>query len=535
MNVGFFYRIGLFAVKEKAGAAGRRVSPFFPVPGNGAVKIGLKKTLQLAASMAECRLDRRTRGSPISRNSGTLVRPCRNRPAMTPIPPPTDPRSAAVEILCLWATTHNSVDLLFHAAIEHLANVDRGLVKTLVYGVLRQKEYLDHIVRTFAKHPLRKMKPRTLMTLRIGVYQLLFLSRIPESAAVNATINTLKAAGQPPWLIGFANGILRAVARSRATLPTAEQMAATEPPLLNHPAWMIERWQARFGPEQARAICRANNTEPPLTLRVNGRRTSRTLLREALAKSGIQGHKGFYSPLGLVINAFPGSIPSLPGYEAGHFQVQDEAAQLASLLAGPLPSRCRVLDGCAGLGGKTSHLAEVLPPDGAIVAVEPDSRRYRLLRDNLRRLGHGQAVLPARTDLRAYAATRPQPFDVILIDAPCSGTGVIRRQPDIRWNRQPEDLATYQQTQVHLLEIAATLLKPGGVLLYATCSLEPEENEETVRLFLTRCPRFAVENAAPFLPESARRLVDPSGFFHPNPADGLDGFFAARLIDHRNL
>lgn len=454
---------------------------------------------------------------------------------MTASPPPTTPRAAAVEILCLWATTHNSVDILFQAAVERLADLDRGLVKTLVYGVLRQKEYLDHILRSFAKHPLRKMKPRTLMTLRVGIYQLLFLSRIPESAAVNATVNTLKEAGQPPWLIGFVNGILRAVARSRATLPTADQLAAAEPPLLNHPAWLLECWQARFGPETARAICRINNTEPPLSLRVNARRTSRTMMLEALTKTGIAARKGLYSPAGLIIDAFPGAIASLPGYEEGHFQVQDEAAQLASLLAGPLPGGCRVLDGCAGLGGKTSHLAEMLPPDGAIVAVEPDPRRYRLLRDNLRRLGHGKAVLPVRTDLRSYAAGRPQPFDVILIDAPCSGTGVIRRQPDIRWNRQPEDLATYQQAQVHLLEIAATLLKPGGILLYATCSLEPEENQEAIRLFLERCPRFSPESAAPYLPESARRLVDPSGFFSPSPADGLDGFFAARLIDGRNL
>jgi 16S rRNA (cytosine967-C5)-methyltransferase len=427
------------------------------------------------------------------------------------------------------------VDLLFHAAIERVAEIDRGLVKTLVYGVLRQKEYLDHIIRSFAKHPLRKMKPRTLMALRVGTFQLLFLSRIPQSAAVNATVNTLKEAGQPTWLIGFVNGLLRTISRSRANLPTADQMAVGEPPLLNHPAWLIERWQSKFGRETARAICTANNAEPPLTLRVNGRRTSRTLLRELLTKSGIAVGNGLYSPLGLVIDAYPGSIGSLPGYDGGHFQIQDEAAQLASLLIGPLPSLCRVLDGCAGLGGKTSHLAEMLPPDGAIVAVEPDPRRYGLLRENLRRLGHGAAVLPIRTDLRSYAATRPQPFDAILIDAPCSGTGVIRRQPDIRWNRQPEDLATYQQTQIHLLEIAASLLKPGGALVYATCSLEPEENEEVVRLLHQRCPQFTVENAVPLLPEAARRLVDPSGFFSPCPADGLDGFFAARLIDQRNL
>ena len=488
---GSFYRIGLFAVKKKAPRMNR--------------------------GSADCLKKRSIDGD------------------MAASPPHTTPRAVAVEILCLWATTHNTVDLLFHAAIERLADLDRGLVKILVYGVLRQKEYLDHILRSFARHPLHKMKPRTLMTLRIGVYQLLFLSRIPESAAVNATVNTLKETGQPSWLIGFANGILRAVARSRTTLPTADQLAAAEPPLLNHPAWLIERWQARFGRETARAICRINNTEPPLTLRVNARCTSRSMLLEMLAKTGIAARKGGYSPVSLTVDAFPGSVTALPGYEAGYFQVQDEAAQLASLLAGRLPDRCRVLDGCAGLGGKTSHLAEMLPPDGDIVAVEPDPRRYRLLRDNLRRLGHARAVLPVRTDLRSYAASRPQPFDVILIDAPCSGTGVIRRQPDIRWNRQPEDLAACQQTQVHLLELGASLLKPGGILVYATCSLEHEENQEALRLFLDRCPRFSLDNAAPFLPESARRLVDTSGLFSPIPADGLDGFFAARLIDSRGL
>jgi ribosomal RNA small subunit methyltransferase RsmB len=449
--------------------------------------------------------------------------------------PHTTPRAVAVEILCLWATTHNAVDPLFQASIGHLSDLDRSLVKTLIYGVLRQKEYLDHILRSFARHPLRKMKPRTLMTLRIGIYQLLFLSRIPESAAVNATVNTLKEAGQPPWLIGFTNSILRAVARSRTSLPTVDHLAASKPPLLSHPAWLVERWQARFGPETTRAICRINNVEPPLTLRVNTFRTSRSMLLETLAKSGIAARKGIYSPVSLVIDAFSGPISSLPGYGAGHFQIQDEAAQLVSLLAGQLPSRCRVLDGCAGLGGKTAHLAEMLPPDGTIVAVEPDQRRYRLLHDNLRRLGHSQAVLPVRTDLRSYAAGQPQPFDAILIDAPCSGTGVIRRQPDIRWNRRLEDLAAYRQTQTRLLELGAALLKPGGILLYATCSLEPEENQDVIRLFLDRCPWFALENAAPFLPEPARRLVDSSGLFNPCPADGLDGFFAARLIDNRNL
>ena len=451
---------------------------------------------------------------------------------MTSTPSPTTPRAAAVEVLCLWATTHNSIDLLFHNTAEELADIDRGLVKTMVYGVLRQKEYLNYIILKFSKHPLAKMKPRTLMTLRIGIYQLLFLNRIPESAAVNATVNTLKAAGQPAWLIGFANGLLRTVARNRTSLPTPEQLAQGDTPILNHPAWLIERWRAQFGPDKARMICLVNNAEPPLSLRINSRRSA---LHALLEKSGVTATKGFYSPMGLSIDTFPGGIASLPGYDLGHFQVQDEAAQLASLLIGPLPLRCRVLDGCAGLGGKTSHLAELLPPNGTIVAIEPDARRFGFLRENLKRLGLTERVTPVRTDLQSYTATRPQPFDAILIDAPCSGTGVIRRQPDIRWNRQPGDLARYQQTQLHLLETAASLLKPGGTLVYATCSLEPEENEEVIHRFLAQHPQYVVDNAAPLLPETARRLVDKAGFFHPSPADGLDGFFAARLINGHGL
>ena len=452
---------------------------------------------------------------------------------MAPSSSPITPRSAAIEVLCLWATTHNAIDALFQATAARLAEIDRPLVKTLIYGVLRHKEYLDHIIRLHSSHPLRKMKPRTLMTLRIGVYQLLFLHRIPESAAVNATVNTLKAAKQPAWLIGFVNGLLRAVAKKRATLSSSSQMEQAEPPLLNHPAWLLERWQARFGREQARTICRINNTEPPLTLRVNGRRTSPSLLQALLEHSGIGARPGAFSSSSLLVERFPGTIDALPGYTEGYFQVQDEAAQLASLLIGPLPDRGRVLDGCAGLGGKTSHLAERLPPQGSLIAIEPDGRRSRLLRQNLTRLGLGDQVRCLRTDLTTFAETRPLPFDAILIDAPCSGTGVIRRHPDIRWNRQPEELVRYQADQLQLLTVAARLLAPGGVLVYATCSLEAEENEAVVAEFLAGHPHLAEENAAAQLPASARGLVDGSGFFRPTPADGLDGFFAARLIKRR--
>ena len=444
-------------------------------------------------------------------------------------------RAVAVEILCLWATTHDSIEMFFHGATQQLADIDRGLVKTLVYGVLRQKEYLDAIIRKFSRHPLRKMKPRTLMTLRIGIYQLLFLNRIPGSAAVNATVDTLKTAGQPSWLIGFVNGLLRNVVRQRNALPCPEEMMQTDVPIFNHPSWIIERWQHYFGMDKTRMICQVNAIEPPLMLRVNNRRTSRSVLFDLMGKSGITVQSGHYSPFSLHVKNFPGGISSLPAYSQGHFQVQDEAAQLASLLIGPLAIHSRVLDACAGLGGKTSHLIEMLPLCGSLIALEPDRRRFRLLQENLYRLGHVEAAQTFCISLQGYAAANPQCFDAILVDAPCSGTGVIRRQPDIRWNRQPDDLSRYQKIQLELLRIAASLIKPDGVLVYSTCSLEPEENEDAIHLFLQSNPNFIVENAKVFLPESAHSLVDSSGFFHPTPDQGLDGFFAVRMVARRNL
>nr|WP_320010464.1 16S rRNA (cytosine(967)-C(5))-methyltransferase RsmB [uncultured Desulfobulbus sp.] len=427
------------------------------------------------------------------------------------------------------------MDLLFHDAIVQVADIDRGLVKTLVYGVLRQKEYLDQIIRRFSKHPLRKMKPRTLMALRIGVYQLLFLSRIPESAAVNTTVNALKGSKQPSWLIGFVNGLLRNVARKRKDLPSSQQLSEADPPVLNHPSWLIERWQREYGMDTVRAICAANNCEPLLSLRGNRRKGSRQALKELMEKSGIKVDAGFFSPQALIVKEYPGSIASLPGMGEGRFQVQDEAAQLASLLVGELPDGGRVLDGCAGLGGKTSHLAELLPLGGTVTAVEPDSRRYRLMRENILRLGHQQSVIAVRSNLENFATTRPQPFDAILIDAPCSGTGVIRRQPDIRWNRSPEDFIQYQLVQLGLLATAVKLLRPGGTLVYATCSLEPEENHRVIEQFLDQFSTFTIENARKYLPENAHRLIDAQGCLRPNPADGLDGFFAARLTSAGSL
>lgn len=424
------------------------------------------------------------------------------------------------------------IDRLIHGS--SLAGPDRQLAVMLVRGVLRQQQFLDAVIARFASVPPGKMKPLTLMALRVGVYQLFFLDRVPASAAVNETVKVLKAEKQPRWLINFVNGVLRTVARQKESLPGPDAAGEEGTPILNHPDWLLQRWRARYGPEQTEEICRRNNQEPPLCLRVNTRLISREALAERCRRAGHEVRNGSYAPDGLILESGAGAVAGLPGFAEGLFQVQGEAAQLATLLLAPFTAGRRYLDACAGLGGKTGHLAQLLPAGAELTAVEPDRRRFALLGENLRRLGASGDITLFNGSLDEFARSGGRRFDAILIDAPCSGTGVIRRHPDIRWNRQEDDLRSYQQQQGMLLHIAADLLAPGGILVYATCSLEPEENQQVIDAFRETHSGFTPTDCRAFLPPAADRLITADGCFYPTPADGLDGFFAARLEHNLN-
>lgn len=441
--------------------------------------------------------------------------------------PEENARSVAVESLCHWAEKRQPMARIFTERAAGLETVERRLARTMVYGVLRQQDTLDAALSHFCRHRIEEMKSRTRMTLRVGVFQLMFLSRIPASAAVNTTVNTLKGARQPGWLVGFVNGVLRRMAAERETL-NRFSVDADGLPRTNHPQWLCARWQKLYGGERMRAICALNNSEPPLSLRVNTRKIGRADFLAALHKSGINAHQGVFSPLGLVVAGYPGPVMTLHGYAEGCFQVQDEGAQLISMLLGTPSAACRALDACAGLGGKSGHLVEMLPPGSTVVALEPETCRFRLLQDNIARLGHGGQIQSVQTTLADFARTKPPPFDRILVDAPCSGTGVIRRQPDIRWNRQLEDLPRYAEAQLALVRQAAALLKKGGLLVYATCSLEPEENSGVLARILTAEANLRLEDAGPHLPGRAGALVR-DGCLASLPTDGCDGFFACRL------
>ncbi len=400
----------------------------------------------------------------------------------------------------------------------------------LVYGVLRHRQYLDRILEILSKTPVRKLDPFVHQALAVGLYQLFFLERIPESAAVNEVVESCKAAKIPQRLHGFVNGILRQSIRQKKDLANKAHTDKTGDPILNHPEWLIRRWRQNFGIEETEKICQANTCEPTLVVRVNSSKIDRDEFCHALEEAGTPWRPGTYSPDAVILPDFHGSITTIPGYAEGFFQVQDEAAQLATCLLGPFRSGARYLDSCAGLGGKTSHLLQLAKQEELeIHAVEPEPHRLIKLKENIARLFPGYEPLIHEGDLQQFSSLHSDLFfDGILIDAPCSGTGVTGRHPDIRWNRRPEELLRYQQEQLALLSLSAQRLKPQGLLVYATCSLEPEENQHVVNEFLRAHQEFVLTDCSPYLPEAAHCFIE-NNFFVPRPSETIDGFFAARM------
>jgi 16S rRNA (cytosine967-C5)-methyltransferase len=368
--------------------------------------------------------------------------------------------------------------------------------------------------------------------LRCGLFQIFFLDRIPPSAAVNETVNALKARKLPSRVQGFVNGVLRESIRQKARLPQPDDPDESGRPLLNHPAWLTDRWQKHYGSEEMTRICRHNNQEPLLCLRVDSD-DLRARLRHSLTPLSMQAVSGSYAPQAILIRGHRGKIDDIEGVDQGTVHVQGQASQLASMLLAPFSPGLSCLDGCAGVGGKTTHLRLLLDQKTSrLSAVEPDARRYQLLKQNIQRQNLGCPVDLHNQNLQEYGASCCTVFDRIIIDAPCSGTGVIGKHPDIRWNRREHDLEDFTVRQLELLNTAATLVAEDGILVYATCSIEPEENSDLVDRFLAGNTDFARTDCSAFLPPSCKEMIR-DGYFAPLPDTTIDGFFCARLSRKR--
>jgi 16S rRNA (cytosine967-C5)-methyltransferase len=414
-----------------------------------------------------------------------------------------------------------------------LSRPDRNLIRELATGVLRGKLRLDYVISQISTLPLKKLHPLVLNLLRLTAYQLLFLDRIPPSAAVNEAVRLAKSRRLPVALISFLNATLRKMAVVGKSLPLPDREQEPMQALAvgaSHPPWLAARWLARLGPEGAWSRCLANNHPPPMTIRVNMQKINPQELLPLLAREGVKTEPCRYSPLGLRILSLKTPPLQLPSYRQGLWIFQDEAAQLASYLLRVEPGQ-QILEIGAGRGGKTTHLASLLAGQGRLLAVDRSLPRLGQLKEAQERL-QLERIFPVLAD-----ATAPLPvkasalWDRVMLDAPCSGLGVIRRHPELRWRRQEEDLEKYAARQLLLLQRAAPLLRRGGILLYITCTTEPEENEAVVQAFLADHHDFRLDADPLSLPAAARYLIGLDGFFRTLPErDDLDGFFAATLV-----
>lgn len=434
------------------------------------------------------------------------------------------PREKALQILCSIEQGSFADTLLDQARLQ-FDHRDSAFILELVYGVCRRRSRLDWALEQFSAQPLSRTDLRTRNILRLAAYQMLHLDKVPVSAAVNTATELAKHQGRKS---GYVNGVLRNLDRRRReiTEPSGKDEVRRLSILHSHPSWLVRRWVTRFGAERAEALLEENNKAAPLVIRTNILRTTRDELKASLQAEGAVVSETQYSPAGLEMRLSPG-LRMLGAYGKGWFMIQDEAAQLIARMVDPQPGEI-VLDACAAPGGKATHLAELMRNSGSVVALEKDPGRMKRIKENISRLGT-DIIKPALGDARTY---KKGFFDKILVDAPCSGLGVLRRHPDGRWNKTEETIRERAALQRHILANCASLLKPGGVLVYSTCTTEPEENEEIIGAFLREHPdAFFLDDPGQHLPEPARRFVDERFFFRTFHIDtSLDGFFAARMI-----
>jgi 16S rRNA (cytosine967-C5)-methyltransferase len=445
------------------------------------------------------------------------------------------PRGIAVEILNRVALTDAYAEPLLDARLSthDLPNIhDRRLLTQLVYGVLRTQGHLDWIIGKYYRGDVKSIDIFVKNILRTGLYQLLYTSRIPVFAVVDEAVKLTKI--HHPAGAGLVNAILRNYLRKREGLvyPGLEEAPLEHIAVIHsHPRWLVERWLKIFGVEETASLCAANNEIPPMTLRVNGLKVTREGARIELAKDNIEAEETVFSPHGIVIAKHGPSLREAASYQKGYVLLQDEASQLIGLLAAPQPGE-NVLDICAGTGVKTTHLAEIMGNKGKIMAVDINAGKLASLRELADRLGISTVeteVGDATTDMGPLWQGQ---FDRALVDAPCSGLGTLRRNPEIKWRLRAQDLKTFSGLQKQMLHNAAACLKRGGTLVYSVCTIMPEENEAVIDDFLKHhCDFYPAKP-----PESINRaLMDKWGFFRTNTAiHGTDGFFGAIMVKKRD-
>ncbi|GIN83751.1 ribosomal RNA small subunit methyltransferase B [Heyndrickxia sporothermodurans] len=430
-------------------------------------------------------------------------------------------RESALEILEAVEKNQAYSNLLLNHVIKrnHISGHDIGLLTEITYGTLQRKYTLDFYLKPFIKKKLEKWVQ---ILLRLSLYQMIYLDKIPDRAVIYEAVEIAKNRGHR-GISSLVNGVLRAIQRegvpSLDLIKDPIERIATE---TSHPKWMVSRWVSQFGIEKTKAMCQTNLLAPTQTARVNTTKATRNLVVEMLEGEGFEIQE---SPIvDEAIRCLKGNLAHSKAFADGFITIQDESSMLVAY-ALKVESNQFILDCCAAPGGKTTHIAEKLNQTGKVIALDLHEHKIKLIQENADRLGLTNIETKALDSRKVTEYFKKESFDRVLVDAPCSGLGVLRKKPDIKYSKSEEDLAALQSIQLSILEQAAQLLKPGGVLVYSTCTVDNEENENTVEQFLHRFSEFEpnplrLTEAINTFIEEYKVQIFPQDF-------GGDGFFIA--------
>lgn len=422
---------------------------------------------------------------------------------------------------------YSNIALNRHLDKDELSNLDKRFIRQLVYGVLENKIYIDYVIKTFSKTPIRKMNENILNILRLGIYQIKFLDKVPDSAAVNESVKIAKKINFK--LSGFVNGILRSYIRepNKVKLPNKKKKPTDYLSIkYSFNKWIVEKWISLYGLEFTEKLLIASNSKPQLNLRTNTLRIDRDALIKKLGAEECISHKGAVEEA-IIVDSNSTSIERMESYRDGLFSIQDSSSMLVARVLGPRSDE-RVLDLCSAPGGKSTHMAQLMNNKGTIIAQDIHEHKLDLINEAATRLGI-DIISTKQGDATILNEDYVDGFDKVLVDAPCSGLGIIRRKPEIKYSKTEEDIEALTKIQADILDNAAKYVRPGGALVYSTCTIVPEENNLMIKSFLDEHEDFEIKNIWDDIGNIDIENTEYGIQLYPN-TDDTDGFFIAKLI-----
>ena len=443
------------------------------------------------------------------------------------------PRHIALIILLDWHKGPRTLDqsLEMHSKeISGLQKNDRSLCNAIIFGVLRKRETIDWIIRSFSNTTIEKIDIISLYILRIALFQILYMDRIPAFAAIHNAVDISKAlSGRKPS--GFINAILRKAAENHSSISLPDEKTEPEKFIsVNYslPLWLSKKWIRAFGIHQTEHLCRQISIIPPITICCNRLKTNRDSLSEQLDLDVKNIQITGYATQGMCFSNPIRPVQELKAFQLGLFHVQDEGAQIVTEYLAPEPGE-KILDSCSGFGGKTFYISQLMDNKGLVIATDIESEKLEMLQADAKRLGINIIQTKPLNILKSSIKDFDFYFDRVLIDAPCTGLGVLQRNPDTKWKRSKKDIERLSAKQKKMLNSGANLVRPGGILVYAVCSCEKEENEDVIYSFLEKRKDFLIDKD--FHSDKYSLFITNQGFLktYPDPKN-MDGFFAARLI-----